>query len=114
MLGFGLAAALLGCPRAGLKFSSLKLQIVDFLGLHDCLAESFEPVMREQAPAEHCNPSTQGCGFSSRQSCSPPAYHCVEPAICAAADANDAAQFAELKTQGELTRRAWEKDVQVG
>eukprot|EP00882_Tetradesmus_deserticola_P030844 GHRQ01034817.1.p2 GENE.GHRQ01034817.1~~GHRQ01034817.1.p2 ORF type:complete len:103 (+),score=36.27 GHRQ01034817.1:279-587(+) len=31
----------------------------------------------------------------------------------AAADANDAAQFAELKTQGELTRRAWEKNVQV-
>ncbi len=30
-----------------------------------------------------------------------------------AADANDAAQFAELKTQGELTRRAWERDVQV-
>ena len=30
------------------------------------------------------------------------------------ADANDAAQFAELKTQGELTRRAWERDVQVG
>jgi phosphomethylpyrimidine synthase len=29
------------------------------------------------------------------------------------ADANDAAQFAELKTQGELTRRAWEKNVQV-
>ncbi len=29
------------------------------------------------------------------------------------ADANDAAQFAELKTQGELTRRAWEFDVQV-
>ncbi|GMH36895.1 hypothetical protein BSKO_04768 [Bryopsis sp. KO-2023] len=29
------------------------------------------------------------------------------------ADANDAAQFAELKTQGELTKRAWEKDVQV-
>jgi len=29
------------------------------------------------------------------------------------ADANDAAQFAELKTQGELTRRAWEKGVQV-
>jgi phosphomethylpyrimidine synthase len=28
-------------------------------------------------------------------------------------DANDEAQFAELKTQGELTRRAWEKDVQV-
>jgi phosphomethylpyrimidine synthase len=28
-------------------------------------------------------------------------------------DANDVAQFAELKTQGELTRRAWEKDVQV-
>ncbi|KAL4424137.1 hypothetical protein ABPG75_001438 [Micractinium tetrahymenae] len=28
-------------------------------------------------------------------------------------DANDAAQFAELQTQGELTRRAWEKDVQV-
>ncbi|GAB4822365.1 hypothetical protein N2152v2_009411 [Parachlorella kessleri] len=28
-------------------------------------------------------------------------------------DANDAAQFAELKTQGELTRRAWQKDVQV-
>jgi phosphomethylpyrimidine synthase len=28
-------------------------------------------------------------------------------------DANDAAQFAELKTQGELTRRAWEYDVQV-
>lgn len=33
---------------------------------------------------------------------------------CAAVDANDAAQFAELKTQGELTRRAWEKHVQVG
>jgi phosphomethylpyrimidine synthase len=28
-------------------------------------------------------------------------------------DANDEAQFAELFTQGELTRRAWEKDVQV-
>ncbi len=29
------------------------------------------------------------------------------------ADANDEAQFAELKTQGELTTRAWEKGVQV-
>ena len=29
------------------------------------------------------------------------------------ADANDEAQFAELKTQGELTQRAWEFDVQV-
>ena len=29
------------------------------------------------------------------------------------ADANDEAQFAELKTQGELTRIAWEHDVQV-
>jgi len=29
------------------------------------------------------------------------------------ADANDAAQFAELKTLGELTRRAWAHDVQV-
>jgi len=29
------------------------------------------------------------------------------------ADANDAAQFAELKVQGELTRRAWKFDVQV-
>ncbi len=29
------------------------------------------------------------------------------------ADANDAAQFAELETQGELTRIAWEFDVQV-
>jgi len=28
-------------------------------------------------------------------------------------DANDEAQFGELKVQGELTRRAWEKDVQV-
>jgi phosphomethylpyrimidine synthase len=28
-------------------------------------------------------------------------------------DANDQAQFAELFTQGDLTRRAWEKDVQV-
>ncbi|KAJ8903061.1 hypothetical protein NDN08_006376 [Rhodosorus marinus] len=28
-------------------------------------------------------------------------------------DANDEAQFAELMTQGELTRRAWEHDVQV-
>ncbi|CAI0475572.1 unnamed protein product [Linum tenue] len=28
-------------------------------------------------------------------------------------DANDTAQFAELLTQGELTRRAWKKDVQV-
>lgn len=28
-------------------------------------------------------------------------------------DANDQAQFAELKTQGELTRRAWEYGVQV-
>src|SRR5688572_11127213 len=28
-------------------------------------------------------------------------------------DANDAAQFAELDTLGELTRRAWEYDVQV-
>ena len=29
------------------------------------------------------------------------------------ADASDAAQFAELKTLGELTVRAWQKDVQV-
>jgi phosphomethylpyrimidine synthase len=29
------------------------------------------------------------------------------------ADANDEAQFAELKVQGELTKRAWEYDVQV-
>ena len=29
------------------------------------------------------------------------------------ADANDYAQFAELKTQGELTKRAWERGVQV-
>jgi phosphomethylpyrimidine synthase len=29
------------------------------------------------------------------------------------ADASDAAQFAELRTLGELTKRAWEKDVQV-
>ena len=29
------------------------------------------------------------------------------------ADANDAAQFAELKTLGELTQRAWQHDVQV-
>ena len=29
------------------------------------------------------------------------------------ADANDDAQFAELRTQGELTRIAWEHDVQV-
>ena len=29
------------------------------------------------------------------------------------ADARDAAQFAELKTLGDLTRKAWEKDVQV-
>ena len=29
------------------------------------------------------------------------------------ADANDAAQFAELKTLGELTHKAWEKDCQV-
>jgi phosphomethylpyrimidine synthase len=29
------------------------------------------------------------------------------------ADANDTAQFGELKTQGELTRIAWEYDVQV-
>ncbi len=28
-------------------------------------------------------------------------------------DANDEAQFAELKTQGELTTRAWDQDVQV-
>ena len=29
------------------------------------------------------------------------------------ADANDQAQFGELKTQGELTKRAWAQDVQV-
>lgn len=29
------------------------------------------------------------------------------------ADANDEAQFAELKTQGDLTRRAWARGVQV-
>jgi len=29
------------------------------------------------------------------------------------ADANDEAQFAELRVQGELTRRAWERGVQV-
>ena len=31
----------------------------------------------------------------------------------AIADANDEAQFAELRTQGELTKIAWESDVQV-
>jgi phosphomethylpyrimidine synthase len=31
----------------------------------------------------------------------------------AIADANDEAQFGELKTQGELTKRAWERGVQV-
>ncbi|MCB9727363.1 MAG: phosphomethylpyrimidine synthase ThiC [Deltaproteobacteria bacterium] len=31
----------------------------------------------------------------------------------AIADANDEAQFGELKVQGELTRRAWAQDVQV-
>lgn len=40
----------------------------------------------------------------------PPLLPCL---ACLPADANDAAQFAELKTQGELTRRAWEMDVQV-
>ena len=29
------------------------------------------------------------------------------------ADASDEAQFAELKTLGELTRQAWKSDVQV-
>jgi len=29
------------------------------------------------------------------------------------ADASDAAQFAELRTLGELTKKAWEYDVQV-
>jgi hypothetical protein len=29
------------------------------------------------------------------------------------ADANDEAQFSELLTQGELTKRAWARDVQV-
>ena len=29
------------------------------------------------------------------------------------ADANDRAQFAELETQGELTKRAWAKGFQV-
>ncbi len=29
------------------------------------------------------------------------------------ADANDAAQFAELETLGELTKIAWKHDVQV-
>jgi phosphomethylpyrimidine synthase len=29
------------------------------------------------------------------------------------ADANDEAQFAELYTLGELTKRAWKQDVQV-
>ena len=33
--------------------------------------------------------------------------------VLSLADANDAAQFAELATQGELTRRAWARDVQV-
>jgi phosphomethylpyrimidine synthase len=35
------------------------------------------------------------------------------PAPGSIADANDEAQFAELKTQGELTQIAWEYDVQV-
>jgi predicted small lipoprotein YifL len=39
--------------------------------------------------------------------------HTPETACIPVADANDEAQFAELKTQGELTRRAWEKGVQV-
>jgi hypothetical protein len=38
---------------------------------------------------------------------------CPPPPCIPSPDANDAAQFAELATQGELTRRAWEKDVQV-
>lgn len=35
------------------------------------------------------------------------------PSQLCLADANDEAQFAELKTQGELTRRAWARNVQV-
>ena len=38
---------------------------------------------------------------------------CADMGLGSCADANDAAQFAELKTQGDLTRRAWAKDVQV-
>lgn len=38
---------------------------------------------------------------------------CVSSFFIHHRDANDEAQFAELKTQGELTRRAWEKNVQV-
>ena len=29
------------------------------------------------------------------------------------ADASDAAQFAELKTLGEVTTKAWQRDVEV-
>jgi hypothetical protein len=39
--------------------------------------------------------------------------HKCAPSTLQCADANDAAQFAELKTQGELTKRAWERGVQV-
>ncbi len=43
----------------------------------------------------------------------PPARAPLLLLVCVAADSNDAAQFAELRTQGELTKRAWAKGVQV-
>ena len=48
------------------------------------------------------------------QSCCIP-KHIISKATraCPIADANDEAQFAELWTQGELTKRAWARDVQV-
>ena len=46
--------------------------------------------------------------FQEEQVCLQGSMHSVS-----SADANDAAQFAELKTQGDLTRRAWQRDVQV-
>ena len=53
------------------------------------------------------------CQLQLCSSCSLCSKPCEVMLLCACADANDAAQFAELKTQGDLTRRAWERDVQV-
>lgn len=42
-------------------------------------------------------------------------FRCRWATVCAGSiqDANDEAQFAELHTLGELTKIAWEYDVQV-
>jgi hypothetical protein len=84
--------------------------------LGDCVGDGAGIWMRRTTSSTNCGRSScRTYGFPHRPS-NLRAYDFSlgdgrRPGATADADATDKAQFAELKTQGELTRIAWEYDV---